>query len=81
MCSHNRLTSDDILYWIKHEPRFGKQAVFLDDANVPGERAQTCSRAAEATQQQGIKIVAPPMWVLLTVENGKIVPSQYAQER
>ena len=29
---------------------------------------------------QGIKIIAPPMWVLLTVENGKIVPSLYAKE-
>jgi glycerophosphoryl diester phosphodiesterase len=27
----------DILYWIQHEPKFGKQAVFLDDANVPSE--------------------------------------------
>src|SRR5215475_8097247 len=27
----------DILYWIDHEPKFGQQAVFLDDANVPSE--------------------------------------------
>jgi len=27
----------DILYWIDHEPAFGKQAVYLDDANVPAE--------------------------------------------
>ncbi len=25
---------DDVLYWVQHEPAFGKQAVFLDDANV-----------------------------------------------
>src|SRR5262245_27564792 len=25
----------DILYWITHEPQFGNQAVFLDDANTP----------------------------------------------
>ena len=30
--------------------------------------------------RDGIRIVAPPMWVLLTVENGKIVPSQYAKD-
>jgi glycerophosphoryl diester phosphodiesterase len=30
---------------------------------------------------QGIKIVAPPMWVLLAVDgSGKIVPSQYAKD-
>src|SRR5262245_4897233 len=27
----------DILYWVDHEPKFGKQAVYLDDANVPAE--------------------------------------------
>jgi glycerophosphoryl diester phosphodiesterase len=68
---------DDILYWIKHEPRFGKQAVYLDDANLPSElptRADLRSYAA-----QGVNIVAPPMWALLKVDgNGRIVPSQYA---
>ena len=29
---------------------------------------------------EGIRIIAPPMWVLLTVEDGKIVPSRYAKE-
>ena len=27
----------DVLYWIKNEPAFGKQAVYLDDAEVPAE--------------------------------------------
>ena len=27
----------DILYWISEEPAYGKQAVYLDDANVPGD--------------------------------------------
>jgi glycerophosphoryl diester phosphodiesterase len=70
---------DDVLYWIKHEPAFGKQAVYLDDANVPSElptRAQLQSYA-----KQGVKIVAPPMWALLTVDShGRIVPSQYAKD-
>jgi glycerophosphoryl diester phosphodiesterase len=34
----------------------------------------------EKLAAQGIKIIAPPMWVLLTVENGEIVPSLYAKE-
>jgi len=25
---------DDVLYWVQHEPAYGRQAVFLDDANV-----------------------------------------------
>jgi glycerophosphoryl diester phosphodiesterase len=28
---------NDVLYWIQHEPAFGDQAVYLDDANVPGD--------------------------------------------
>jgi glycerophosphoryl diester phosphodiesterase len=28
---------------------------------------------------QGVRIVAPPIWVLLEVENGEIVPSEYAK--
>jgi len=30
---------NDILYWIQHEPAFGKQAVYLDDANVDEDTA------------------------------------------
>lgn len=71
-------SKDDVLYWIKNEPAFGKQAVFLDDANVPADVPTAADLKSYA--QQGIKIVAPPMWVLLTVSNGKIVPSQYAKD-
>jgi glycerophosphoryl diester phosphodiesterase len=68
----------DILYWIQHEPKFGKQAVFLDDANVPSELPTLAELRALAAQ--GVKIVAPPMWALLAVDgHGKIVPSQYAR--
>jgi glycerophosphoryl diester phosphodiesterase len=69
---------DDVLYWIENEPAFGKQAVFLDDANVPADVPTADDLKSYA--QQGIKIVAPPTWVLLTVANGKIVPSQYATD-
>jgi glycerophosphoryl diester phosphodiesterase len=67
----------DILYWIKHEPKFGKQAVFLDDANTPSELPTLAELKALAAQ--GVNIVAPPMWALLTIDgHGQIVPSQYA---
>jgi glycerophosphoryl diester phosphodiesterase len=68
---------DDVLYWIKNEPAFGKQAVYLDDANVPADVPS--ANELKGYAKQGIKIVAPPMWVLLDVKNGKIVPSQYAK--
>ena len=68
----------DILYWIAHEPAFGRQAVYLDDANVvadlPGAAELASYRAA------GIRIVAPPIFALLTADaNGNILPSQYAR--
>jgi glycerophosphoryl diester phosphodiesterase len=69
---------EDVLYWVNREPEFGKQAVFLDDANVPSELPSSAEIAGYA--KQGIRIVAPPMWALLAVENGKIVPSQYAKD-
>ena len=70
---------DDVLYWIKNEPAFGRQAVYLDDANTLADVPSTAELKSYAAQ--GIKIVAPPMWVLLTVDGaGKIVPSQYAKD-
>src|SRR5262249_7060775 len=68
----------DILYWIKADPVFGKQAVFLDDANVVSELPGLDE--LKSYYAQGIRIVAPPMWALLTVDStGRIVPSAYAQ--
>jgi glycerophosphoryl diester phosphodiesterase len=70
---------DDVLYWIQNEPLFGRQAVFLDDANVLADLPSAAELKSYASQ--GIKIVAPPMWALVTVNaSGKIVPSQYAKD-
>jgi glycerophosphoryl diester phosphodiesterase len=71
-------SKDDVLYWIAHEPAFGRQAVFLDDASVPADLPSAAELTSYASQ--GIRIVAPPMWALLTTDNGKIVPSQYAKD-
>lgn len=65
----------DVLYWIKSEPAFGKQAVYLDDANVPSDVPSADDLKSYA--KQGIKIVAPPTWVLVGLQGTKIVPSQY----
>jgi len=75
---------DDVRYWIEHEPQFGKQAVYLNDrfdppsAQDPND-STTWDPTIEALVADGVKIIAPPMWVLLTVENSKIVPSKYAK--
>lgn len=66
---------DDVVYWVNNAPEFGEQAVFLDgmyDVNV--SLAEMESWVAD-----GVKVLAPPMWMLLGVNgNGDIVPSQYA---
>jgi glycerophosphoryl diester phosphodiesterase len=75
----------DVLYWIQNEPRFGKQAVYLDDRYetitppLDPNNPATWVPSMQQLAAQGIKIIAPPMPILLTVENGKIVPSKYAK--
>jgi glycerophosphoryl diester phosphodiesterase len=67
----------DIRYWIANEPAFGKQAVYLDDANVPAELPGAAE--LDSYKAEGINIVAPPMYALLDVDgSGKIIPSVYA---
>jgi glycerophosphoryl diester phosphodiesterase len=68
---------DDILYWIEHEPRFGRQAVFLDDIDNPSE-APASIDTFSTLAAQGVHYLAPPMWALVTLQNGEIVPSDYA---
>jgi len=69
----------DVDYWIAKEPAFGRQAVYLDDANVvadlPGYSELVAYKA------QGINVVAPPLFALLDADgSGNIVPSQYARD-
>jgi glycerophosphoryl diester phosphodiesterase len=68
---------NDILYWINQEPQFGKQAVYLDDADTINDLPDLAE--LESYAAQGVNIVAPPMWALVAVDgNQQIVPSQYA---
>lgn len=68
----------DVLYWVRNEPAYGRQAVFLDDAetvaDLPG------FGELQSYKAQGINIVAPPLFALLTTDpTGRIVPSDYAR--
>jgi glycerophosphoryl diester phosphodiesterase len=70
---------NDIDYWVKNEPAFGRQAVFLDDANVPGELPTFGELVGY--KQSGINIVGPPLFALLALDSsGAMVPSQYARD-
>ena len=70
----------DVLYWIKHEPAFGKQAVYLDDIDSPAEPYPTFNQL-RALHNQGVNIIAPPMWALLALDgSNNMVPSSYAMD-
>lgn len=70
---------DDVRYWIENEPRFGKQAVYLDDRIYDGPSYDPSLAYMEELRNQGIRIIAPPMWALLSLdEKNNITPSEYA---
>jgi glycerophosphoryl diester phosphodiesterase len=74
---------NDVLYWIANEPTFGNQAVYLDDRydtldGFDPNDPQTFSPTMDELVAEGVKIIAPPMWMLVTLEAGQIVPSAYA---
>lgn len=68
---------NDVLYWIKNEPAFGKQAVFLDSANKAADLPTLAQ--LQSYKADGIQIVAPPIFALLDSADGKLIPSQYAK--
>lgn len=74
---------DDVLYWIRAEPEFGAQAVFLDsryrtglDPNDPA----TFSPDMAELKAMGVNHISPPMWMLVSLDGDQIVPSAYARE-
>lgn len=74
---------EDVLYWIKAEPAFGKQAVFLDgrySAGIDPNDPTTFEPSMADLKAMGVNYIAPPMWMLVTTEGGKIVPSVYTVE-
>jgi glycerophosphoryl diester phosphodiesterase len=73
----------DVLYWVRRAPRFGRQAVYLDgiDPTVSPPIPRLTAAELEAIEAQGVRIVAPPMWALLAVDGaGRVVPSEYARD-
>jgi glycerophosphoryl diester phosphodiesterase len=69
----------DILYWIKAEPSFGQQAVFLDDANTVTDLPNYADLVGY--RAEGIRIWAPPTFALLSLDGAnRIVPSQWARD-
>jgi glycerophosphoryl diester phosphodiesterase len=73
---------EDVLYWIKAEPEFGKQAVFLDGryrSGIDPNDPNTFAPSMQELKNMGINYVSSPLWMLVTTEDDKIVPSEYAK--
>ena len=75
---------DDVLYWINNEPKFGKQAVYLDgrydDPSFDHTDPSTYSPSMSDLRKSGVRVVAPPMWMLVQNKSGRVAPSTYAYE-
>jgi len=63
---------------VRSEPAFGRQAVYLDDAESVSDLPGAVELAGY--KASGIQIVAPPIFALLDTDgSGNIVPSAYAR--
>ena len=67
----------DMLYWLAHEPAFALQAVLLDGADKPSDLPSLAQ--LQAYKAQGIRIVAPPIFALLEVKEGRMTASTHAK--
>ncbi|MBY6266296.1 glycerophosphodiester phosphodiesterase [Azospirillum sp. 412522] len=75
----------DILYWIKAEPAFAKQAILLDERDETDKSFNhmdpaTFKPSMKELKEMGVNYIAPSLPLLVTVENGRIAPSAYAKE-
>ncbi len=75
---------NDVLYWVEKTPEFGAQAVFLMDYyNIEGYSAMDAStwpNTMAELKEMGVNNIAPPLWMLITLDGEEIVPSLLATE-
>ena len=74
---------DDLRLWREIEPGYAERAVWLDgryrDVDVDPGDASNLAPAFDALEGEGVGYLAPPIWMLLTLDGaGEMVPSDYA---
>jgi glycerophosphoryl diester phosphodiesterase len=74
----------DVAYWIRSNPEFADQVVFLDgrdrDSGFDPDDPTTWQPDMDDLREARLRIIAPPLWMLLTLDQqGRIVPSAYAR--
>lgn len=72
---------DDVLYWIEHAPAYGRQAVYLVDYDPSAGTTVPPLPLSELERIKalGVTTIAPPIPALLTVDGGRVVPSELAK--
>jgi len=75
---------NDVIYWIKNEPEFGRQAIYLDgryeQKGFNAAKPDMLKPTMQELYTKGVRYIAPPIWVLLTTNSaGEIIPSAYAK--
>ena len=69
---------DDVLFWVNEMPRFGEQAVFLDQSPITPDTESLAHM--ESLKSRGVNILAPALWKMLALDSyGEIEPSEYAR--
>jgi glycerophosphoryl diester phosphodiesterase len=74
----------DILYWVKTDPAFAAQAVYLEERyekkGLDPNKPETWKPSMAELKASGVQILGPPIWTMLTLNDKKeIVPSEYAK--
>jgi glycerophosphoryl diester phosphodiesterase len=74
----------DILYWVKTEPDFARQAVYLEERyekqGLDPDKPKTWKPSMAELKASGVAILGPPIWTMLTLnDRQEIVPSEYAK--
>ncbi|KAF5022553.1 hypothetical protein F66182_5386 [Fusarium sp. NRRL 66182] len=71
---------DDIKYWLRAEPAFARQAMYLDETGDTPETFPTAVGNLTRYAQDGLRYIAPPLpYLVATGEDGEMVPSVYAR--
>lgn len=70
---------DVALYWLESDPKFGGNAILLDESGNTPETYDGAIANLTRYAEDGVQIVAPPLYYLVESQNGTIVPSEYAK--
>ncbi|GAB0492459.1 hypothetical protein MMPV_003721 [Pyropia vietnamensis] len=73
---------DDVRYWLSAEPRFGRQAIYLDgrydEPTFNHTRPASWAPSMDELFAAGVRTLGSPLWMLLREDGDAIRPSVYA---